>query len=386
MRRSLVVAAIALLIVPVTALSAPAWTLGEVSGADQNSPVSSLVISPTNASPSVAWAQEGGDDLWWGRWNGSSWVKTQLAGRGTFGACYYDELIGNVALGPAAGFTPGGGARVVAPCWPTGSSSTITWYRLVGGSWKKSVITGLFSDGDGSCPAHGSVDLAFDPDDAEASIVIGRSGGTNSKLVYWIHHLPAGWQKEQVYTGPGPCLDAPLPSLAFNPVSGEPGVALNTTTSGAGNLVFTERSGGDWSSVDEPIETASVVGVPSIGYTPDGTPWIAYQLQTKTGNLLRVAHFDGVWQTEDVDTTSADTGYTPSLAINPAGLVRVAYHDQSTGDLRLAKRDAGGTWTLSTIESTGDVGEYPSLVFTASGKTRISYYKVTGKSIRWARS
>jgi hypothetical protein len=70
-----------------------------------------------------------------------------------------------------------------------------------------------------------------------------------------------------------------------------------------------------------------------------------------------------------------------SIEVGTGGTVGITYFDASGADLRLALRSPGedGTWTITTVESEGDVGRYSSLAFAADGTPHISYFAATGR-------
>ena len=94
-----------------------------------------------------------------------------------------------------------------------------------------------------------------------------------------------------------------------------------------------------------------------------------------------------ITKTLDFGTNGNYTGQHTSQAIvngNPA----VAYYDASEGNLMFARNravDGSGAWTLSIIDSTGDVGQYISLVV-VNGNPAISYYDVTNTDLKYVRA
>lgn len=77
-------------------------------------------------------------------------------------------------------------------------------------------------------------------------------------------------------------------------------------------------------------------------------------------------------------------GINMSLAIDPTtARPAVAYYDRVSGNLKYASM-SGGSWTAAQLDQPGDVGDYPSLVFTSLGKQYISYYDRTNGDLKWA--
>ncbi|HEY7119490.1 MAG TPA: hypothetical protein VH475_23060, partial [Tepidisphaeraceae bacterium] len=71
---------------------------------------------------------------------------------------------------------------------------------------------------------------------------------------------------------------------------------------------------------------------------------------------------------------SGDTGQFLSLAEDSTGVLHAAYYDVTNGDLKYARRDLAGVWSTTTVDSKNTVGLYPSIALGANGKPAISYY------------
>ena len=75
------------------------------------------------------------------------------------------------------------------------------------------------------------------------------------------------------------------------------------------------------------------------------------------------------------------SGGEPDLSL-AGGTFHIAYYDGTNKDLRYATSPDGSTWTLSTIATAGDSGNYPSLGITGTGGVRISYHHQSDSSLR----
>jgi hypothetical protein len=95
--------------------------------------------------------------------------------------------------------------------------------------------------------------------------------------------------------------------------------------------------------------------------------------------------------------TDSSVGVEPSIGVRYTGATYISYYDGTNGDLRFAQYVGdggncgdGNRWSCSTVDSTGDVGRYSSLAFTARsvflGGTRygISYYDATNGALKYA--
>src|SRR3989442_1238676 len=83
---------------------------------------------------------------------------------------------------------------------------------------------------------------------------------------------------------------------------------------------------------------------------------------------------------ETVDGGTA-VGTQLALALDSSQKPGIAYYDAANGDLKYAQFD-GMSWTISVIDSKGNVGQNPSLVFDQSDHPRISYYSPTGRYLK----
>ena len=65
----------------------------------------------------------------------------------------------------------------------------------------------------------------------------------------------------------------------------------------------------------------------------------------------------------------------------------MVWFDDTSADLKYAIK-TGGTWTISEVDTQGDVGRYPSLVLDQQGNPAVSYFQWDGGregSIKFAR-
>lgn len=136
----------------------------------------------------------------------------------------------------------------------------------------------------------------------------------------------------------------------------------------------------------------------SLALTASNNPRISYYFNDDASNnptrdlkyAFCNANCDQIsnWGTVTVDSTGDVGGYT-SIALNAAGNPRIVYYDFTNGDLKYAYCDANcqlaASWTITTVDSTGDVGKYASLALdSATGNPRISYYDSTNGDLKYA--
>ena len=187
-------------------------------------------------------------------------------------------------------------------------------------------------------------------------------------------------------------------SVAFDP-SGNPWVSyyLGTTdqyrvarylggaTTGTGCAINT------WTCMN--VVTAANGWLDSMAFDSAGNPWMAYYTGT-TNTSLGVARYLGgatngtgcninTWTCTEIETTN-DVGNYPSIAFDITGNPWVSYYNTTSGDLEIARYLGGATtgtgcaintWTCAAIHTTNDVGAFSSIAFDPSGNAWVSYYE-----------
>ena len=83
-----------------------------------------------------------------------------------------------------------------------------------------------------------------------------------------------------------------------------------------------------------------------------------------------------------IDSTGTVGEYT-SIALDSNNKVHISYYDSSNSALKYAT-NASGSWAASTIDSIGDVGKYTSIAIDSNNKVHISYYDDTNDDLKYA--
>jgi len=218
-------------------------------------------------------------------------------------------------------------------------------------------------------------------------------------------------------------------SLAFT-TNGYPAISFQGATGYSDNLKYAEYNGTAW--VVQTIDANAYSGYyTSLAFTSDGRPAIAYW--EYDNYYVKCASFNGLsWSTEntytryaqcvsmamapngkpcvalfdfldskliyvskggygwnasvDVESFGVGSGASQgdaSLAFAPDGYPAISYYDAVHGDLKYAKYN-GTKWTLTTVESGGDVGQFTSLAFSPSGRPTIAYFDKTNGKLKIA--
>lgn len=134
----------------------------------------------------------------------------------------------------------------------------------------------------------------------------------------------------------------------------------------------------------EVVDSAGNVG----GWTSlvmDGNdPRIAYY-DFDNGDLkIAVKNGAGAWNVIKVDGTDTDSGKFASLASDGNGGLGIAYYDATNADLRYVTGTATGFGAPEIVDGAGDTGQWPSLAYDA-GTALIAYQDFTNQDLRLAR-
>lgn len=174
---------------------------------------------------------------------------------------------------------------------------------------------------------------------------------------------------------------------------GTPWIVYQDTTNKS--LKYATKVSGAWTTG---IVDSGGGGRPDAGYwasiaiAGSGFPVVA--MHDEGEGELRISRWDGAaWQHDtpitgeaSADETGApieaDVGEYSSLAVGPAGTEYVAYYDRAWGDLKLAM-NTGGSWSVETIDSDGDVGQWPDIAI-SGGILYIAYHDVTNQDLKLA--
>ena len=160
-----------------------------------------------------------------------------------------------------------------------------------------------------------------------------------------------------------------LPAVGY--YNGDLKFARNTAADGSGSWTITTADAGfESGDLGRHTSHAIVDGRPAISYEDGNNGDLKFARNT-------AADGSGVWTTTTIDTGgSLFVGRFTSLAVMANGNPAISYYDASNADLKFARcstPDGSGTWTITTVDGVGSVGEYASLAI-IGGNPAISYY------------
>lgn len=133
----------------------------------------------------------------------------------------------------------------------------------------------------------------------------------------------------------------------------------------------------------EVVDPDAAAGYTCVRELPSGQPAVSYAGE----NSAKYAWFDGSqWHLCVVDAVPVGAGQT-SLAI-VAGKPAMTYYDSRSKDLKYAEGASinpgvSDVWTLSVIDSEGDVGQYNSLAVSLGGEPGVCYYDKTNQDLKY---
>ena len=118
----------------------------------------------------------------------------------------------------------------------------------------------------------------------------------------------------------------------------------------------------------------------SIGIDSNDDVHIA-SYQESNGDLKYSTNVSGSWTTSTI-TSTGDVGMFSSLAIDSNDNVHIAYLDNEDLDLKYATYDGSG-WTTTTVDS-GQVGHWISIAIDPDDNVHIAYRKLSGYDLMYA--
>jgi hypothetical protein len=136
------------------------------------------------------------------------------------------------------------------------------------------------------------------------------------------------------------------------------------------------------------LDTANTVGqYSSIAMGLDGLPIIAYY-DVGGGNLKTIKCGDIGCTTGNTTSTvesTNDVGKFPSIVVPADGLPFIAYFDETNDDLRTAKcanAACSTTYTITAIDTTNETGKMPDVAIASDGLPIIVYYENIAADVR----
>jgi hypothetical protein len=135
---------------------------------------------------------------------------------------------------------------------------------------------------------------------------------------------------------------------------------------------------GCWASID--ILSGGVRG--ELSYA-NSTNWDARWAGVSAGDTIDC---DPAWTLTTLDAGGNLGNYGTDIALDTTGTAPycgVVYYDASNTNLKYAERQ-DDHWTVTTIDTAGDVGRYPAIAIDRYRKRHVSYYDATNGELKYA--
>ena len=160
---------------------------------------------------------------------------------------------------------------------------------------------------------------------------------------------------------------------------------------GRDKLMYSTNDGGSWSITE--IDSSDTGEFSSIGIDSNDKPHISY---FDNGNkVLKYANKDeNSWTTSTIDNSETVGMYT-SIAVDNSDNVHISYYDMANPsseafgiygaeDNLKYITNAGGSWSITEIDSDGRVGYYTSIVVDSNDDVHISYLDTSNTDLKYA--
>jgi len=161
---------------------------------------------------------------------------------------------------------------------------------------------------------------------------------------------------------------------------GRPQIAYCSYFQGEYDLNYAHRyTVGDWSILN--IDSGDIGGTSMVTYEYHARDWSHIAYYDKFSGDLNYAIYEeqaGYFTLDTIDS-EGDVGNYNSIALRHNSYPFMSYYDATNGDLKYAHLS-----TTFTVDSEGDVGYTTSLAFNSQNMPRISYYDATNDDLKYA--
>ena len=211
---------------------------------------------------------------------------------------------------------------------------------------------------------------------------------TTDGAVHVAHRVDDGWHAEPILSGTARTRHEWIGRAISLAVATGDEILVAYFDSRDNNLKLATNRGGSW-TVDV-VDSKPLAGIDvSLAVGVDGLLHLAY-LDLADGDL-RYAHGQpGDWTIEVLDSEEY-VGNDPGIVVTDGGAVHISYYYCGSlssscreGQLRHAGLEAGGDFSVETVDPSDDSGWYTWLAVDSDGNPHISYYCHGAEQLRYA--
>jgi len=174
----------------------------------------------------------------------------------------------------------------------------------------------------------------------------------------------------------------------------KPHIAFFESPGSSDYLKYAKKPDATWlvETVDQDLLTYQATGYyPSLALNSNNYPrisyWFGYQVVTDWGWDVRYASWDGSkWNIVTIPVSLlGNVGYTSLALSNTLDLPTIAFANDRAGNLHYATKPLFGSWNVSDVDSSGDVGNECAHALDSQSYAHISYYDATNGDLKYAR-
>ena len=174
----------------------------------------------------------------------------------------------------------------------------------------------------------------------------------------------------------------------------KPHIAFFKSPGSSDYLRYAKKPDATWlvETVDQDLLTYQATGYyPSLALNSNNYPrisyWFGYEVVTDWGWDVRYASWDGSkWNIATIPgSLLGNVGYTSLALSHTLDLPTIAFIDEGAGKLHYASKPLLGGWSISPVDSSGNVGNECAHALDSKSHPHFSYYDATNGDLMYAR-
>jgi hypothetical protein len=294
------------------------------------------------------------DDLWYAKWNGSSWEKFKIDSVGAVGR--YTSLALDSNGNPRISYYDDSNGRLKYAAY----DGAMWWIQSIMGA-ELGIQSSLALDNAGNPRV-----AFFDSKNLDLKVAVWAPSGKT-----WV--IRTVDSQDDVGRWPSLAIDA----------ANQMHISYYHAT--AQGLKYAKLNP-DGSAIAERIFLTGMRGIgnySSLALDGGGNPHIAF-FNDDADDVMYIYYQNG-WQPIQTVDAWGIVGWNPSLALDAGGKAHISYYDYSQRRLRHAYSTGSG-WVVSVVDNAGEVGEYSAIAVQGGTVPLIAYYDRTNGDLKFASS